>query len=156
MTIITLDKSSLEKIDISAVKSYLDSILAENKILDFEQKIQFKIEFPREETDPRELSEIPEVRLWFVRLDSVYPYIPFFLDWKEGELARYTAMLVPHEFSRTDGIKYNSEALEIFMMQKVFVLNDWLKGVNIPTGSRLKSMTQMLGYEIDDAFFNLV
>jgi len=156
MTSITVSKNSLEKLDISEVKKILEPILSNNQLLEFEQKIQFKIDFPREETDPRELSEIPEVRLWFVRLDSIYPWLPFFLDWKEGELARYTAMLVPHEFNRTEGIKYNSEALEIFVMQKVFILNDWLKLRNIPTSNRLKSLTQMLGYEIDDAFFEMV
>jgi hypothetical protein len=102
------------------------------------------------------LSEIPEVRLWFIRLDAQYPWLPFFLNWKEGELARYTAMLVPHEFSRSEGIKYNSEALEIFVMNKIFVLNAWLKENNIPSNSRLKSMTQMLGYEIDDSFFAII
>jgi hypothetical protein len=30
--------------------------------------------------------------------------MPFLLDWKAGELARYVAMLVPHQFNRTEGI----------------------------------------------------
>ena len=71
----------------------------------------------REPEDPRELSEIPEVRLWFIRLDARYPWLPFLLDWKAGELALYTAMLVPHQFSVKEGIQYNLEALEIFLMQ---------------------------------------
>ena len=51
-----------------------------------EQSVKFDLNYPREEGDPRELSEIPEVRLWFLRLDSVYPWLPYALDWKEGEL----------------------------------------------------------------------
>ena len=99
------------------------------------------------------MSEISEVRLWFVRLDSVYPWMPFFLDWKGGELARYAAMLVPHQFSRSEGIQYNPEALEIFVMNKIFVMSDWLKEHGISSTSRLKSMAQLFGYDLDDSFF---
>jgi hypothetical protein len=125
-------------------------------ILEQENQIQFQINFPREETDPRELSEIPEVRLWFVRLDSVYPWFPFLLDWKAGELARYAAMLVPHQFHRTEGIQYNPEALEIFMMQKIFTLSDWLKVQGIPSNFRLKSLAKLLGYELEESFLNQI
>jgi hypothetical protein len=64
-------------------------------------------------------------------------------------------MLVPHQFSSKEGIQYNPEALEIFLMHKIFVLGDWLKQQDIPSLSRLKSMAQMLGYELDDAFFEI-
>lgn len=56
--------------------------------------INYKKEDPR---DPRELSEFPDIRLWFVRLDATYPWLPVLLDWRAGELARYAAMLVPHQ-----------------------------------------------------------
>jgi hypothetical protein len=153
---ITLSKKDLEQLKINSVENFLELILGGKDFTEYEQTLKFKIDFPREQSDPRELSEIPEVRLWFIRLDAQYPWLPFFLNWKEGELARYTAMLVPHEFSRSEGIKYNSEALEIFVMNKIFVLNAWLKENNIPSNSRLKSMTQMLGYEIDDSFFAII
>ncbi len=116
----------------------------------------FEIDFPREASDPRELSEIPEIRLWFIRLDAQYPWLPLYLDWESGELSRYTAMLVPHQFSPIDGIRYNPESLEIFVMGKVFAIDSWLKGQQIDGRSRLKFMTQMLGYELDDALFNLL
>jgi hypothetical protein len=82
--------------------------------------------------------------------------LPFLLDWKAGELARYTAMLVPHQFSAKQGIQYNPEALEIFLMQKLFVLTDWMKPLGIPSESRLKSMAQLLGYNLDDSLFDLL
>lgn len=148
MTTIKLDVNTLTRLDLSPVETVL-----QDAGTDQEQQIQFEIDFPREENDPRELSEIPEVRLWFVRLDGKYPQMPFFLDWKAGELVRYTAMLVPHQFNRTEGIIFNPEALEIFVMQKVFVLTDWLKQHNLPYSSRLKAMTQLFGYELDEAFF---
>jgi hypothetical protein len=156
MTTIKIEQDCLQKLDLSPVKTIIESSLTEGNIQDYEQKLCFDIDYAREATDPRELSEIPEVRLWFIRLDSIYPWLPFLLDWKGGELARYVAMLVPHQFSPTQGIQYNPEALEIFVMQKIFVLNDWLKQRDIPSQYRLKSMTQMLGYELDDSFFGLI
>lgn len=63
-----------------------------------ERSVGFTINYVRaDENDPRELSEFPEIRLWFVRLDAVYPWLPLVLDWRAGELARYAAMLVPHQ-----------------------------------------------------------
>lgn len=65
-----------------------------------ERTIGFTINYTREdEYDPRELSEFPDIRLWFIRLDAVYPWLPVVLDWRGGELARYAAMLVPHQVS---------------------------------------------------------
>ena len=155
MTIkLTLDNRAIASLDISSVKNKIAPLL--EQVADYEQQLQFAIEFEREETDPRELSEIPEIRLWFVRLDATYPWLPFLLDWKSGELARYTAMLVPHQFNRTEGIMFNPEALEIFVMDKIFVLSDWLKEQKIPERSRLKSMAQLFGYELDDAFFDMI
>jgi hypothetical protein len=91
-----------------------------------------------------------------VRLDAKYPWLPFLLDWKAGELARYAAMLVPHQFSSKEGIQYNPEALEIFLMHKIFILSDWLHKQDIASPSRLKSLAQILGYELDDAFFEMI
>lgn len=156
MIVIALDVNTLQTLDLSPVTMLIDQWHSTKIILEQENQIQFQINFPREETDPRELSEIPEVRLWFVRLDSVYPWFPFLLDWKAGELARYAAMLVPHQFHRTEGIQYNPEALEIFMMQKIFTLSDWLKVQGIPSNFRLKSMAQLLGYELEDGFLNQI
>lgn len=157
MTIaISLNSDSINNLDLSPAQTVIEKILQEGAIAAHEQQLRFEIGFPRESDDPRELSEIPEVRLWFIRLDSRYPWLPFLLDWKAGEFTRYAAMLVPHQFNRTQGIQYNPEALEIFVMQKVFVLMDWLQQQNIPSQSRIKSMAQMLGYELDDGFFDLI
>ena len=156
MTIkLTLDHQAIASLDLSKVKAKIAPLLTQ-QIADYEQQLQFAINFEREANDPRELSEIPEIRLWYVRLDTIYPWLPFLLDWKTGELARYTAMLVPHQFNRTEGIMFNPEALEIFVMNKIFVLSDWLKEQEIPERSRLQSLAQMFGYELDDAFFDMI
>jgi hypothetical protein len=153
---IALNTESIQTLDLSPAKEKIEALPLDRAIADYEQKLQFAINYQRDATDPRELSEIPEIRLWFLRLDAVYPWLPFLLDWQGGELARYAAMLVPHQFSRSEGIIYNPEALEIFVMQKIFVLSDWLKQKEIPAKSRLKSMAQIFGYEIDDSFFEQI
>lgn len=157
MTIaIALNTKCINTLDLSPAQTVIEKLLNEGAIASYEQQLHFEIDYTRDPTDPRELSEIPEVRLWFIRLDACYPWIPFLLDWKGGEFARYAAMLVPHQFNRTEGIHYNPEALEIFVMQKVFVLTNWLQQQGIPSKSRAQSMAQMLGYELDDAFFDLI
>ena len=157
MTItIALNSNQLQNLDLSPAQTVIENLIRDQKIASHEQQLRFEIDYPREPEDPRELSEIPEVRLWFIRLDARYPWLPFLLDWKAGELALYTAMLVPHQFSVKEGIQYNLEALEIFLMQKLFVLTDWLQQQGIPSQSRLKSMAQLLGFELDDALFDLL
>jgi hypothetical protein len=157
MTItIALTRESIHTLNLAPAQVEIEKRLADGTITSFEQQFRFDIDFPLDSTDPRELSEIPEIRLWFIRLDTCYPWIPFLLDWKAGELARYAAMLVPHQFSRTEGIRYNPEALEIFVMQKTFVLTEWLKHQGMSSQSRAQSMAQMFGYELDSAFFKLL
>ncbi|BAQ62424.1 hypothetical protein GM3708_2830 [Geminocystis sp. NIES-3708] len=153
---ITINQNHIYKLDLSPVEIIIEELGKPQEILTLEQQIVFNIDYPREETDPRELSEIPEIRLWFIALDSRYPWLPFSLNWRDGELVRYTAMLVPHTFSRTEGIQYNSEALDIFIMNKIFTLHRWLKQQNIKGNSRLKAMAQIFGYDLEDSFFELL
>ena len=154
---IALTTAHLQSLNLEPAEAVIDPILAQqSELASQDLTFSFEIDFPREAGDPRELSEIPEVRLWFIRLNAKYPWLPLYLDWESGELSRYTAMLVPHQFSPIDGIRYNPEALEIFVMDKVFSINSWLAQQEIDGRSRLKFMTQMLGYELDDALFNLL
>ncbi|MDJ0600890.1 MAG: CRR6 family NdhI maturation factor [Crocosphaera sp.] len=153
---ITVQLDHLTALDINPVREIIDPLLEKNAIASLEQTLTFDIQYPRDPNDPRELSEIPEVRLWFVRLDTIYPWFPFLLDAKQGELARYVAMLVPHQFNRVEGIQYNPEALEIFVMNKLFILSDWLEKQGIYSQFRLKSMAQLFGYDIDDSFFAMI
>lgn len=151
-----LDPQSVNNLDLSVARKQIAPLIQDKIIPEYEQQLQFVIDYQLEADDPRELSEIPEIRLWFVRLDTVYPWLPFLLNWKTGELVRYAAMLVPHQFNRSEGIIFNPEALEIFVMNKIFILSDWLQKQQIPERSRLKSMAQLFGYELDDAFFDMI
>ncbi len=154
MADIRIPQKDILALNLEPIQILVQSLLLEEQLADSEQKYRLMIDFPLDETDPRELSEIPEIRLWFVRLDALFPWFLFLLDWKAGELARYTAMLVPHQFHRTEGIQFNPEALEIFVMNKVFALSDSLSKFGIQPQSRVKAIAQMLGYELDDAFLD--
>ena len=153
-TTVTVTAEQIFAVNTLDAEAVIDGLMADWR--EHEKQVKFEIVFPREAMDPRELSEIPEIRLWFIRLDAKYPGLPLLLDWQSGELARYVAMLVPHQFHIKDGIQFNPEALEIFVMHKVFVVLNWLRSQDIPGRSRVQAMTQMLGYELDDEFFKVL
>lgn len=55
------------------------------------------------------------------------------------------------------GVVFNPEALELFVMKKVFIVHDWLKQHNIPKPRlKTKHMAKMLGYGIGDELFDLI
>ena len=153
-TTLTVTAEQIFAVNTLDAEATIDGLMADWR--EHEKQVKFEIVFPREAMDPRELSEIPEIRLWFIRLDAKYPGLPLLLDWQSGELARYVAMLVPHQFHPKDGIQFNPEALEIFVMHKVFVVMNWLRSQDISGRSRVQGMTQMLGYELDDEFFKVL
>lgn len=154
-TTLTLTAAILNRLDLTPAIAVIEPWIQDGTIANHEQELRFEISYPQAPDDPRELSEIPEVRLWFVRLDARYPWMPFLLDWEAQELGRYTAMLVPHQFG-SSGIEFNPEALEIFLMQKIFATSDWMQQQGIASRTKLKFMAQMLSYELEDEFFDLL
>uniref|UniRef100_A0A0F7GZD7 Chlororespiratory reduction 6 n=1 Tax=Monsonia marlothii TaxID=163685 RepID=A0A0F7GZD7_9ROSI len=157
---VVIDNDVIRRLDLSPFQSatgMASPISVEPKEF-LERTIGFTINYTKEDpNDIRELSEFGDIRLWFVRLDSTYPWLPVLLDWRAGELARYAAMLVPHQMSARMGVVFNPEALELFVMKKVFIVYSWLKEHNIPK-PRLKTgdMARMLGFGIGDELFDLV
>jgi hypothetical protein len=152
-TVITVNRECIESLDLSPARIAIEKVLP--TALAHSPEIQFNILYPRELGDPREFSEIPEIRLWFIHLDTCYPYLVYLLDWSK-ELARYTAMLVPHQFSPQEGIVYNPEALEIFVMSKLFTVFHWQNRLGKSNVEKLRLMALALGYEVDLALFELL
>ncbi|KAI5674448.1 hypothetical protein M9H77_14812 [Catharanthus roseus] len=158
---VVIDNDIIQRLDLSpfqAATGITSPLSAEPKEF-LERTIGFTINYIREdEFDPRELSEFPDIRLWFLRLDTLYPWLPVVLDWRAGELARYAAMLVPHQMSARMGVVFNPEALELFVMNKVFIVYSWLKQHDESSMPRLKTkdMATMLGFGIGDELFDLI
>ena len=151
---VQLKPHHIDTLDLSPVRSVVSHW--QNPAAPTQASIQFEIDYPQDDHDPVEFSEISEIRLWFIRLDTVYPWLPYVLDWRSGELARYAAMLVPHQFSDREGIQYNPQALDIFLMSKLCLLSQWSQQHGINSTNRLKQMAEMFGYDIDNAFFDLL
>ncbi|WP_338431495.1 CRR6 family NdhI maturation factor [Synechococcus elongatus] len=152
---LVLSADAIAQLDLSPVAQALPELTTADW-LGLEQQVTFDIQWPRSDDDPRELAEIPEVRLWFIRLDATYPQFPLLLDWQSGELARYAAMLVPHQFSRNEGLQFNPEALAIWVNHKLFSFAHQFTAADVVGTSRLKNFAQVLGFEIDPAFFELI
>ncbi|KAM3270115.1 protein CHLORORESPIRATORY REDUCTION 6, chloroplastic [Capsicum chacoense] len=157
---VVIDNDIIQRLDLSPFQNATGiSSSSSAKPKEFMEKtIGFTINYQREDKyDQRELSEFPDIRLWFVQLDATYPWLPVLLDWRAGELARYAAMLVPHQMSMKMGVVFNPEALELFVMNKVFVVYSWLKRHEIPMPRlKTKDMARMLGFGIGDELFDLI
>ncbi|KAL3331841.1 hypothetical protein AABB24_032454, partial [Solanum stoloniferum] len=157
---VVIDNGIIQRLDLSPFQNAtgISSPLSAKPKEFMEKTIGFTINYKREDKyDLRELSEFPDIRLWFVRLDATYPWLPILLDWRAGELARYAAMLVPHQMSMKMGVVFNPEALELFVMNKVFVVYSWLKQNEVPMPRlKTKDMARMLGFGIGDELFDLI
>jgi hypothetical protein len=116
---------------------------------------QLSLEFAwsRPDDDPRELSEIPELRLWSLRADALCPWLPLLLDRGNGQLTRHVAMLLPHQFSRTEGIRFAPDSLELWMTHRLFLLDHWCRSHGLNARGNLEQMAAVLGFELDGSFW---
>ncbi|XP_045829447.1 protein CHLORORESPIRATORY REDUCTION 6, chloroplastic isoform X2 [Trifolium pratense] len=157
---VVIDNDTISRLDLSPFQAAtgMKNPLSVKPHEFLERSIGFTINYTRPDPrDPRELSEYPDIRLWFVRLDATYPWLPVLLDWRAGELARYAAMLVPHQMNMKMGVVFNPEALELFVMNKVFIVYSWLKHHNIPKPElKANNMARMLGFGIGGELYDLV
>jgi hypothetical protein len=115
--------------------------------------VELVFDWPREPDDPRELSEIPELRLWSLRADACHPWVPLLLERAGGQLTRHVAMLLPHGFQRTEGIRFAPESLELWLTHRLFQLDHWLGQEGLNGRAGLGQMAAVLGYELDPAFW---
>ena len=115
--------------------------------------LELELHWSRQAEDPRELSEIPEVRLWSLRADAVCPWLPLLLERSSGQLTRHVAMLLPHGFSRQDGIRFAPESLELWITHRLFQLDEQARAEGLNCRGGLAGMAAVLGFELDPGFW---
>lgn len=118
-------------------------------------QLQLEILWPRPQEDLRELSEVPEVRLWSLRADALCPWLPLLLERGSGQLTRHVAMLLPHGFSRSEGIRFAPDSLELWITHRLFLLDAWSRKAGVPCRQGLSQMAAVLGYELEADFWIL-
>ncbi|MEB3332371.1 MAG: CRR6 family NdhI maturation factor [Synechococcaceae cyanobacterium] len=127
--------------------------LAPAELLSRAGSLELQLEWLRADDDPRELSEIPELRLWSLRADALCPWLPLLLHRSSGQLTRHVAMLLPHAFQRQEGIRFAPESLELWIIARLFLLDAWALAAGLNCRQGLGQMAAVLGFELDPGFW---
>ena len=149
---VAVGADAIRRLDLTPLQPLAE--LAGSELLQRGGSVCLAFEWPRDADDPRELSEIPEVRLWALRADAAYPWLPLLLDRASGELTRHVAMLLPHGFSRSEGIRFAPESLELWMTHRLFQLDGWARSQGLNCRQGLSQMADVLGFELDPGFWD--
>ncbi|MFM7733476.1 MAG: CRR6 family NdhI maturation factor [Cyanobium sp.] len=149
---IHLSSEAIGRLDLSPLLAW--SALPPAALLARAGLVELHFDWPRSPEDPRELSELPELRLWSLRADAIHPLLPLLLERSSGQLTRHVAMLLPHGFNRTEGIRFAPESLELWLSHRLFLLDDWLRAAGINGRAGLGQMAAVLGYELDPGFWS--
>jgi hypothetical protein len=149
--IIQVSAAMIRGLDLSPLQPLRRGGLAER--LRQAGSLELELEWPRPPDDPRELSEIPELRLWSLRADALDPWLPLLLERSSGQLTRHVAMLLPHGFSRSEGIRFAPESLELWITHRLFLLEEQARAEGLNCRGSLAQMAAVLGFELDPGFW---
>ena len=152
VTTITISADQIRRLDTNPLKPLQQ--LPTAGLLALEDRLSLELQWPQADDDPRERSEIPELRLWSLRADARCPWLPLLLERRTGQLARHVAMLVPHEFQRSEGLRFDADALSLWISQRLFLLDDWALERGVSLRGRLTQMSAVLGFELDPTFWD--
>lgn len=151
---LSVSAESVRALDLSSLKPW--STCAPAELLAAAGTLVLDFDWPRQPDDPRELSELPELRLWSLRADALHPWLPLVLDRSSGQLCRHVAMLLPHGFSRQEGIRFAPESLELWITQRCFLLDHWSRERGLNCRQGLAQMAAVLGFELDPGFWETI
>ena len=151
---VTVTAAQIQGLDLAPLAPLAALPLAE--LLPLAGQLELQLHWPTAAEDPRELSEIPEVRLWCLRADAELPWLPLLLERSSGALARHVAMLLPHRFSRTEGLQFAPDSLELWISHRLFQLDALARGAGLECRQGLAQMAAVLGYELDPSFWALL
>ena len=152
--VISIDARAIRELDLRPLQAWMEQSLSER--LKAGAVVELRYQWPRDADDPRELSECPEPRLWALRADAQHPWLPLLLERSGGSLAQHVAMLVPHDFSPSEGIRFDPQALELWVTQRLMLLDHLNRGQQQSQRGNLDQMAATLGYELDQNFWALL
>ncbi len=146
-----ISRAQIRALDLSPLAPFTALPLAD--LLARAGQVELQLDWPTPPEDPRELSEIPEVRLWCLRADAECPWLPLLLERASGTVSRHVAMLLPHRFSRNEGLQFAPESLELWMSHRLFQLDALARLDHLDCRQGLAQMAAVLGYDLDPAFW---
>ncbi|MEI7952093.1 MAG: CRR6 family NdhI maturation factor [Synechococcaceae cyanobacterium ELA182] len=149
-----ISAESIRRLDLSPLEGLASLPLAE--LLERSGSLSLAMDWPRPPEDPRELSEIAELRLWSLRADALLPWLPLLLERSGGQLTRHVAMLLPHGFSRSEGIRFAPEGLELWITHRLFLLDHLARLQGLACRGSLSQMAAVLGFELDEGFWEVL
>ena len=149
--LVSVSRQQIQDLDLAPMGPWMTLPLRE--LLPCAGTLTLQLAWPTTAEDPRELSEIPEVRLWCLRADAEFPWLPLLLDRASGTLARHVAMLLPHRFSRNEGLQFAPDSLELWISHRLFQLDGLSRPVGMDCRQGLGQMAAVLGYELDPRFW---
>ena len=85
--------------------------------------------------------------------DALLPWLPLLLERSSGQLTRHVAMLLPHGFSRSEGIRFAPESLELWITHRLFRLDAWTQEAGVPCRQKLSQMAAVLGFDLEPSFW---
>ena len=151
---VQINAAAIRRLDLSALSPC--SELPPGDLLGLGPVLELQFDWPRDADDPRELAECPEPRLWALRADARHPWLPLVLERDKGSLIRHVAMVVPHSFSRTEGLRFDPQALELWITHRLMQLDDLGRHHDTSIRGNLSLMAAALGYEVDAGFWTML
>ena len=151
---LSVSSAAIRGLDLSCLSPWREASPA--SLLNQSGQLRIQFTWPRDDADPRELSEIPELRLWSLRADALCPWLPLLLDRGNGDLVRHVAMLLPHGFSAQEGIRFAEDSLDLWVTHRLFLLEAWASGHGLSSRQGLAQMAAVLGLELDPGFWDLL
>ena len=148
---VVVSADQVRQLDLSVLKPWLE--LAPAELLARSGQLSLSFSWPQAPEDPREPSEIDELRLWSLRADAHYPWLTLLLERSSGQLCRHVAMQLPHSFSRSEGIRFAPASLELWITHRLFGLEAWGRSQGIACRGQLTAMATVLGYDLDPHFW---
>ena len=152
---VQINAAMIQQLDLSPLQVWSHRPLGE--LLEEGPVLELNFDWPREANDPRELAECPEPRLWALRADARFPWLPLLLERDQGSLIRHVAMVVPHSFNHSEGLRFEPQALELWITHRMMVLDDLCqRELGSAMRNNLSQVAASLGYELDHRFWDLL